>query len=200
MNYGQIEALYASLHRIRPEKRVAFKARLKHLQRLGFPPGVNTGTGRAAVYGPGQIFLLGLALEFTQMGINPDRTVKIIQDEHWLIVKSGEVAARDLSSAAEPFKPIMIFFDPAALSDLMEAFGDGIDTALATLDFGKFDSAQEAFASWFSEGASRAAFISISSLLRRIEEWLLSQSSSVPGSFYADLITWAEHQLKQAAP
>lgn len=197
MNYGQIEALFANLHNIRTEKRIAFKARLKHLQRLGFPPGINTGTGRAAVYGPGQIFLLGLALEFTQMGINPERTVKLIQDEYWAIVRSGEVAAKILLDNSLPFEPIMIFFDPAALSELMELFGDGMDTALATLDFGKFDSAQEAFAHWFTEGASRAAFISVSSLLHRIQKWLALHASTAPGSYYSDFASWAEDHLRK---
>lgn len=80
MRYGfaDVEDALARFHTISDEKRSAFANRLKHLQRRGFPPGVNTGRGRAADYAPHHVFLLAVALELNQLGAGPEAAIDLI--------------------------------------------------------------------------------------------------------------------------
>lgn len=81
MGYGfaDVEAALAEVHRIPEERRSPFSNRLKHLQRLGFPPGVNTGRGRAATYFAEHAFLLAVALQLTELSVTPERAIRLIE-------------------------------------------------------------------------------------------------------------------------
>ncbi|CAN5198511.1 hypothetical protein BH10PSE12_BH10PSE12_36460 [soil metagenome] len=74
-SFGEVEAILSAVHRIRPDKAVAFRARLKHLQREGWPMGANTGTGKKAVYTLNSLMQMAMALELLQVGITPKRAV-----------------------------------------------------------------------------------------------------------------------------
>ena len=78
--YADVERVLARLNRIADDKRTAFKARLKHLQRLGFPAGANTGTGKRAVYDADMLFQLVLAVELIQCGLPPKLIVTVLND------------------------------------------------------------------------------------------------------------------------
>ena len=78
-SFAEVEEILASLNRIAPGKRAAFRARLKHLQVLGFPPGANTGTGRRATYTFKMLLQMCLATELAQTGMSPKRAVQTIQ-------------------------------------------------------------------------------------------------------------------------
>ncbi len=80
LSYADVEATLLALNHIAHDKRVAFRARLKHFQRLGFPPGANTGTGKRVVYTVGMLLKLCFAVEFAQAGMSPVRTVHILND------------------------------------------------------------------------------------------------------------------------
>lgn len=71
LQYGQVEAILAALYGIADDKRVAFQGRIKHLQRQGFPPGTNTGKGKAASYSFPQLMQMVIALELIQAGLMP---------------------------------------------------------------------------------------------------------------------------------
>jgi hypothetical protein len=78
-SFGEVESVLLELHRIAENKRGAFRARLKHLQRLGFPAGANTGTGRPAEYTLPMLLQLCLATELAQAGLSPKRVVQIVE-------------------------------------------------------------------------------------------------------------------------
>lgn len=67
------------VHRIPDERRPAFVGRLQHLQKRGFPPGVNTGRGRAATYHAEHAFLLGVALQLNELSVSPERSIRLIE-------------------------------------------------------------------------------------------------------------------------
>lgn len=71
-----IENALSMVHFVASSRRSAFAGRLKHLQRMGFPPGVNTGRGRPASYGPPELLLLAIVLELNEFGISPERAVQ----------------------------------------------------------------------------------------------------------------------------
>jgi hypothetical protein len=104
---------------------VAFRARLKHFQRLKFPEGVNVGKGRASKYGAGQLITLALALELAELGLTPERIVGLIRGDYFpvfaAVKRSADVmppngewtAGRRNASLA-----MFLYFDPSALAQL----------------------------------------------------------------------------------
>ena len=80
----EVVDLLVRLYGLDPAKESALRPRLKHFQRLGFPEGVNPGTGRVALYGVKQIFQLALAMELTALGLMPERITKLLLQLHSL--------------------------------------------------------------------------------------------------------------------
>lgn len=80
--FAQVEQALAQHHMIASERRSAFANRIKHLQKQGFPPGTNTGRGRAASYQVQHLFLLGVALELAQFGYTPERSIRLISNNY----------------------------------------------------------------------------------------------------------------------
>lgn len=117
LTYSDVESILAELNNVAPDKRVAFRARLKHFQRLGFPEGANTGTGRRAVYTVPMLFKLVLAVELVQVGM-PPRLIAEIIDINWPFVLGS---IRDnLSDEGETLDQFHWFVDVNALEDLQE--------------------------------------------------------------------------------
>lgn len=79
LDYGfaAVERAFASIHNIADDKRSAFVGRLQHLQKLKFPEGTNTGRGRAARYQPHHILLLAIVLQLNELGMIPDKAIRI---------------------------------------------------------------------------------------------------------------------------
>jgi hypothetical protein len=116
-SFGDIEKALATVHHIAPNKRSAFANRLKHLQRLGFPPGINTGRGRAADYQAEHVVLLALALELLSFGYTPERAAAAILD-------SLAELARGVDALTNPetWSVTMVCnFAPRGLADLQDA-------------------------------------------------------------------------------
>jgi hypothetical protein len=118
LSYGfaDVEAALAQVHHIADPKRSAFANRLKHLQRLGFPEGVNTGRGRAATYLPEHVFLIAVALQLNEFGITPERAIKLISNSMGRIA-DGVMQAIDPDPLAVD-RPIYCHVPAAHLEDL----------------------------------------------------------------------------------
>lgn len=88
--FSDIESVLVRLNRVAEDKRIAFRARLKHFQRMGFPPGVNTGTGKRAAYTFPMLLMMAFATELTQAGMAPKRIVKTLvhswSDVEWSLL------------------------------------------------------------------------------------------------------------------
>lgn len=113
----QLQALMMRLHRVDADRRIAMMGRLKHLQRLGWPPGSNTGKGKRVKYTADQVVQVGLALEMIQLGLTPEITVSTLEtntDFIWPVVRIS--AAQGTMST-----PSLLMFDPAALSVALDS-------------------------------------------------------------------------------
>lgn len=189
--FAQVERALALTNNIADERRSAFSHRLKHLQRLKFPPGVNTGRGRAATYTVGHLYLLGVALELNQLGSTPERAVRTIQQNRLDIeVAAAQVCLDGPPEGAFEF-PVVLYYDPAALRDLMAMPADG-ETA-ASLHYGDILTSADHLKSWMRGGLSRLAFISVSALA-----WdLANYCGGKHEDFYAELNRWARACVKE---
>jgi hypothetical protein len=116
---AQMDEILMAMHQVHPSKKGAFSARTRHLKRLGFPPGANVGRGRSVTYGASELINLLLAFEMAEVGINPERAVKILST-----VRPLDVAiARDfLAQKTDEQRPSLIIqIDPRAME---RALGD----------------------------------------------------------------------------
>lgn len=90
--YKEVQDILAQKHHIADANRTAFRGRIQHMQRLGFPTGVNTGKGRPASYTWRELLLIGLAFEYLEIGSTPDRSIaEIIKIEDMLLVGLSKV-------------------------------------------------------------------------------------------------------------
>jgi hypothetical protein len=114
MAYGfaDVEAALAQMHHIPDERRSAFSNRMKHFQRMGFPPGVNTGRGRAATYYAEHAFLLGVMFQLAELSVTPERAVRLID-------LSFEGLAGGALAVINKGEPILCEVPTAALDDLV---------------------------------------------------------------------------------
>ena len=83
LSFGRLEAVLSTYFRIDPERSGTFRARLKQLQRLNFPSGVNVGRGVKFEYGLDHTLKLIVALELLALGL-PAKFVSDIVEASWL--------------------------------------------------------------------------------------------------------------------
>ena len=132
LSYADVESVLAALHRISPNKRVAFRARLKHFQRLGFPVGANTGTGKRVAYSVTMLLQLAFAVELTQVGIAPKRIVEMI-NLNWQFCEATIPMAITPRAHFDKWQPPIATNDfvwmlsPEALRDLAEGGEHDLD-------------------------------------------------------------------------
>ncbi|MCO5794014.1 MAG: hypothetical protein HEQ21_14425 [Blastomonas sp.] len=188
--FAETERALALTHAIADDKRSAFANRLRHLQRLGFPPGVNTGRGKVAAYGVGEVFLLGVALELMQLGLNPERAVDAITDDLFAVAMGAGMAAYDGPPTGGFKNPIFYYLDPSALNDLMRPGRQG-DRASASFFYAGLGIINEHLAARAKEGFGRVALINVSFLVHRISGFLVKPEDKQ--AFYDRLAIWADH-------
>ena len=118
LSYRKLEDVLASLHQVPDRNRLALQGRIKHFQRNGWPGGTNTGKGRRATYGIGELLKLVLGFELLQIGITPDRASALLA-ANWDYVATALSLAFGAHerSADQPFD-VVIYCDPNALSGL----------------------------------------------------------------------------------
>lgn len=107
LSFKQVEAVFMERFGISEDRTIAFRGRLQHLQRLGFPDGVNTGKGKKAEYHWRQMIQLMTALDLIDLGLTPDAAGQLVrQNTHTLLagvheVVSGLIDQQELVQAIE---------------------------------------------------------------------------------------------------
>lgn len=163
LSFGAVEKVLAFSNNIREDRRSAFANRLKNYQKAGFPAGVNTGRGRVANYSLGHLLQLSLALQLNQLGLNPDRSIAVIQSDMHRVAMAFSHAAGFGPPHGEFKYPVFLYFDPAALSDLMMDARE--DRAVRSFDYAGLGLLKERFEEWGPGGISRLALVNVSALL-----------------------------------
>ncbi|ESZ17687.1 hypothetical protein X735_09820 [Mesorhizobium sp. L2C085B000] len=81
LTYAAAEAVLAGMFDLDAKVREkAFRARLKHLKRLGVPLGSNPGRGTKIWYHDEQVYQWAFCLELAEFGIDPTSVVGFIRD------------------------------------------------------------------------------------------------------------------------
>ena len=188
-SFGQVEKALALTQNIREDRRSAFANRLKNIQKAGFPNGINTGRGKAARYNAGHVLQLGLLLELNQLGLSPERSITVIESDEHTVAMAFSFAANDGPPKGKFNNPMLLYVDPAALTDLMLVTGE--DRSVRSFFYGGLGQFLETLKSLTVGGFQRLSIINVSSLLWR----LASQASSITGceveDFYEETKVWA---------
>lgn len=82
LTYKQLETTLAAHFQINPDRLSTFRSRIKQLQRLEFPSGVNVGRGAKMVYTGEHLFKLATAFELLGIGL-PAQSVAELTERHW---------------------------------------------------------------------------------------------------------------------
>lgn len=128
-SFGQVEAVLASLNRIASDKRAAFSARLKHLQRQGIAgEGAQPGRGKVATYNFTELMKMVLGVELLQTGFPPQLAAKLVAGSWSLLeypVYSATLSDEEMDEWMEmPFGPTtrewLWVLNPEVLRDLSD--------------------------------------------------------------------------------
>lgn len=92
----------------------AFLGRFQHLQRLRLVQGINPGRGKQAQYRANHVVVIAIALQLLQLGLTPERAVKIITENKDRVRLALMLA---MPSDGMP-QPSVLYFDPALLTRL----------------------------------------------------------------------------------
>lgn len=122
-SFSLVEEVIAQMNFISDERRSAFSSRLKHFQRLKYPVGINTGRGVAAIYRARHLLLMALAVEFIQLGLTPERTVRTLHKNARTVAQafSDELLAEAQEAKGYKFtgyRQTFLGFDPEGLQDM----------------------------------------------------------------------------------
>jgi len=167
--FGELEAALAQTHQISSAKRTAFQARLKNFHRheLEFPPGFSAIKGKAAQYTGKQCCEIALVVELAQIGVSPDRAIRIHAAHASQICAAMIDAVRTLLS--NDHFPLLLIFDPAGLADLQDRAPEldeaGIDDAVLTFQVMKIGELDQQFANWTEGYFRRAALINLTNMI-----------------------------------
>ena len=186
-NFSMVEAVLAKLHDIEDGQRSAFANRIKHMQRLGYPSGTNTGRGKAAVYSARQLYLIGFALELAQLGLATDAAIPLMQDNMETVARATVEALQARFKPTSP--PIFIYFDPARLDPLMTSPGGGMMSIR-----GKFRYSSREFGDLLLSGTGaerRFTVLAVNKLIEDVEGALTTYDLDAGSDFLEDLADWS---------
>ena len=117
--YKEIQEILTQKHDIADASRTAFRGRIQHMQRLGFPTGVNTGKGKRVSYTWRELLLLALAFEYLEIGSTPDRTIaEIIKIEEMLLAGVARVILAAENNEGSEQSKHFLFVELSALLTL----------------------------------------------------------------------------------
>tara|TARA_R110000850_G_scaffold38800_25_gene100983 strand:- start:769 stop:1365 length:597 start_codon:yes stop_codon:yes gene_type:complete len=117
--YKEIQKILSQKHDIADHNETAFRGRMQHMQRLGFPTGVNTGKGRPVSYTWRELLLLALAFEYLEIGATPDRAIaEIVKIEDMILTGVSKVILAGQEAADSPTSNHFLFAELSALLTL----------------------------------------------------------------------------------
>lgn len=192
--FGQLESLLAIYIGIDPEKRTAFQARLKNFHRLGYPADLKTVKGRPTIYHPRHTIRMALALQLSQMGLPPERCVKLLTDfEHVIALAVGNAAAAIIEKPAGWEKRSdlpeshFLTFDPMSFAPLMHQ--DALDQYNMRVAYEKQQFAEGRLVANTYNELGRLALINVTATMDFISP-SHSQSPQRRRAFLEDCAAW----------
>jgi hypothetical protein len=133
LTYRQLEITLSAALRIKPDRVGTFRSRIKQLQRLEFPSGVNVGRGTKMAYSAEHLFKLGFAFELIGAGLPAMLAARIVE-KNWH--KFGASVATDMRNRMRFFFSTSMYVRLIirTLDDLQFDIGASSDVAVFVED------------------------------------------------------------------
>jgi len=210
LNFGLLESLLADLQPIASAKRTKFQARLKNFHRLKLLTGASSGQGKAAKYQAGDVIVMALAVELSQLGLSPERCVRLLTDDEntFPLRMAIHMAARHVRDRpqdyAQPLRDkddpafMFLYFDPTVLEPLMREADDDHDSATATFFYGGMGDVRDSIGRWTAGSSApgllrRLALINVTALVNEIAGHF---SGGWGTRFLNEVIAWTDEYLE----
>lgn len=188
--FGELEAALAQSHQISSSKRTAFQARLKNFHRLEFPADFSAVKGRATQYTGKQCCEMALVMELAQLGVPPDRAIRILSAHAKQVREAMRDAVQTLLS--DDYFPLLLIFDPAGLANLQDRDPEldeaGIDDAVLTFRVMPIGRLAEQFADWTQGYFRRAAMINLTDMIEELSARLAELAEPSQKKVLTDLL------------
>jgi hypothetical protein len=185
-SFAHVERALSQMHDIRDDRAAAFQARLKHYQKRGFPPGINTGRGKAASYSIDHVLKLALAVEFNEMGLSPERAADLCTENLDRIQSAVSLAT--YSWMQDSRLPMFLYFDPSGLADLKAAAWDDADRTFHYAGLGQL---KEDMQYWHKNAVQRIAIVNLTAMLIYLVAYLHGSTSYSEQEIVDAIATWA---------
>jgi len=191
LTFAQLKTTLASHLKVDGLKLDKFQMRLKQLQRLGWPRGVNNGRKMRVSYTAQQLLELAFIFELIELGLSPERATGLVEF-WWDSVRGAFLLARD-----KPF-PVVLAFLRGDFAGLL-AEKDRIipvEEAIAIIGIDPDDSAKELRTALALIATSRASLINVSEVLSGLTTGM--KKTGVESSFvWAQTEVWRQ-ELEEA--
>lgn len=160
LTFAQLKTILASHLKVDELKLGKFQMRLKQLQRLGWPRGVNNGRKTRVSYTAQQLLELAFIFELIELGLSPERATGLVE-VWWDSVRRAFLLARD-----KPF-PVVLAFLRGDFSGLLTEEGRvlPVEEAIAIVGIDPDDSADELRTSLALLATTRASLVNVSEVL-----------------------------------
>ena len=157
VTFGRLELVLSTYFRIDPDRAGTFRARIKQLQRLNFPAGVNVGRGARFEYEIEHLVKLTLAFELLAVGIPAKLATELVEQGWPRIAVAIQLAVGVWSSPDD--ENVYCIFAPDLLSD-------NIDLQQAVLVYEQNAFEEAAAGDAFKPAAMLA--VNVTKLMRRL--------------------------------
>lgn len=179
--FAKLEAGLARWHTIHGAKRTAFQSRLKNFLRLGFPPNTESTKGKPTEFDAWSAYQLAVALEMTQLGMPPERAIKVLVPNSYAMAMAAQMAGRAVHGMISGKTPraemlrMFLYFDPEALDSLTVDQDEGFSQAERTFFFGGHGVLADMLRTFDNVNDRRLAIVNVSSLVEGLTGVLGSQ-------------------------
>lgn len=117
-------ALLGDMHDVPVGARKPLLARVRYLQRRGFPGGINAGRGGVTSYGLEQILKLALAFELIDAGLSPTHAMLVVEAEWTTPLRALALGHRVARGAAPAADGVVLVAATSALRSLPDRDAD----------------------------------------------------------------------------
>ncbi len=192
MGFGYVEAVLAAVNSVASNRRTAFQARIRNFQRVGLLDDIKPTRGNVPRYNPHHLLLLGLSVELAQLGVTPERAVRLLNENMTHVVIASRIASNWLMSGE---KEIMyLYLDPRALVQLMDPSAD--ENVSETFFYGGWPVVRELMDRGGTGHLRRVALINLTELICQLcDELNQAQPVVTTSEFLLSVQDWTLEKL-----
>ncbi len=186
LTYGQLELTLASHLQIHPDKVPTLRSRIKQLQRLQFPPGVNVGRGSKMEYTGEHLFMLVTVFELIGFGLPAQTACNLVKD-HWSHFAAGYslAALQERRSTKDKPDQVLAILWMQSLHEIQfsAGWGDVLPSSLKVCDE---TAAKRELRPYDFDHHYTRLFLSLGKLLARVVKIAKEQAGVKDASIYDD--------------